>query len=82
MVGPLVSAQILSETDPSITYTGTWTTAPDTNALGGQVMDSIQPGATATVQFMGRNIAWIAPRGSTPAPPTSRSTAAAPSRST
>jgi N-acetylneuraminic acid mutarotase len=63
MVGPLVSAQILSESDPSITYTGTWSTVADSNALGGQLMDSIQPGATATVQFMGRNIAWIAPRG-------------------
>jgi hypothetical protein len=63
MVGPLVAARIVPESDPSITYGGTWSTVADSSALGGQVMDSSQAGATATVQFMGRNVAWIAPRG-------------------
>jgi hypothetical protein len=52
-----------SETNPSIAYVGGWTTVANATQWGGQTRKSTAAGATASLTFTGRSIAWVAPTG-------------------
>jgi hypothetical protein len=62
-VGPILTPAVLQESTSAIRYTGRWTTAASASASGGHLRWSSQAGATATLTFTGRSIAWVAPRG-------------------
>ncbi len=49
----------IEDTDPSVTYSGTWSTNVNLNHSGGTAKLSTDPGATATVAFTGTGIHWI-----------------------
>lgn len=48
------------QTDPSVTYTGTWTNSSLPGHSGGSVLYSSQVNATATFSFTGTGVVWIA----------------------
>jgi hypothetical protein len=54
-----VVTQVLEESSPAITYTGSWTRFDDPSVSGGSVLAARDAGASATVNFRGHNIAWI-----------------------
>ncbi len=49
----------IEDTDPSVTYYGTWSINLNLNHSGGTAHLSTYPGATATVPFTGTGIHWI-----------------------
>ena len=54
------------ETDPSVTYTGTWTQGNLNRAWSmGTIAASPEPGAQATFSFNGTSVSWIGSRKST-----------------
>ena len=54
----------VEETDPAITFTGSWTKAdPTLGWSGGAAVQSNAAGATATITFSGTSIRWIGSRG-------------------
>jgi hypothetical protein len=55
----------LQEHSPRITYSGTWTRAGHAEYLGGSASSTNSAGATASLTFTGRSIAWIGPTGPT-----------------
>jgi bacillopeptidase F len=59
------SARRVEETSGALTWTGRWSGASGGGASGGHSRTSVQAGATATVAFTGRAIAWAAPTGPT-----------------
>jgi hypothetical protein len=63
IAGAPFSARLVQEADPTIAYGGTWRTASSTTASGGATRYATARGATATVTFTGRSVAWLAPRG-------------------
>ena len=52
---------LLQESDRAITYGGSWKTASSPGAFGGKVRRSFVKGATVTVTFTGRELAWVSP---------------------
>jgi len=50
---------VISQTDPSIAYTGTWYPNYETPNLGGSATLTNDKGATAVVTFNGTGITWI-----------------------
>jgi len=55
----------LSETSAAIAYHFTWSTASYASYSGGRVKYATRAGASATVTFSGKGIAWIGPVGPT-----------------
>src|SRR5580698_7389372 len=53
------SPTIIMETDPSITYTGTWYQNYETPNYGGESYLTNDKGATAVVTFNGTGITWV-----------------------
>ena len=56
-----VRRTLLQESDPSIAYRGSWKTVSSPGAFGGKVRRASVKGATVTVSFTGRELAWISP---------------------
>lgn len=50
------------ESDPGITYSGTWAPYSNTGYYGGSARYSTTPGSTATLTFSGSSVAWISTR--------------------
>jgi hypothetical protein len=57
--------RVLSEDSRSVHYRGAWRSASGGGYIGGGVAWSTTPGATGTITFTGRSIAWIGPVGPT-----------------
>ena len=53
----------VSEFNPRIAYTGTWTTVSNPALFGGGAERATTRGARATLAFTGRSVAWIASTG-------------------
>lgn len=53
------------ETTTGVTYRGTWRRVTLTGASGGAVKYATWGGASATLRFTGRAVAWVAPLGPT-----------------
>jgi subtilisin len=60
--GPERRLSMRQERHSSVTYRGTWATSSSSGALGGETRYSTRRGATATLSFSGREVAWVAPR--------------------
>ena len=60
--GPTFSMSMIDETSRSISYSGSWRTVTQSDALGGTLKTASQKGAFAKFTFTGRAIAWVAPR--------------------
>jgi hypothetical protein len=52
-------AELIEDSDPSISYSGTWVDVADPNASGGSMRTSQEFRATASVTFNGTGIEWI-----------------------
>ena len=55
----------IGQSSASIAYAGGWATARFGGYTGGRVKYSVHAGATATLTFTGRSVAWVGPRGPT-----------------
>ena len=53
----------LEETDPSVSYAGTWYSQTRNDLSGGTVVESSDPNGTATLTFGGTGVSWIGFRG-------------------
>jgi hypothetical protein len=51
------------ETSTSIHYSGTWVADAEPGSLGGSVRHTSTTGASATLTFTGRDVAWVATKG-------------------
>jgi hypothetical protein len=58
-------ARHVGQSSASIAYAGGWAMARFGGYTGGKVKYSIHTGATATLTFTGRSVAWVGPRGPT-----------------
>src|SRR5258708_19603313 len=70
-MAPSAHAQLLGgsrveETDPSVTYYGTWSINLNLNHSGGTAKLSTDPGATASLAFTGTGLHWIRYRDQSP----------------
>ena len=50
-----------SETNTKLRYTGTWSSAASSGAYGGALRATSRSGASASITFTGRSVAWVAP---------------------
>jgi hypothetical protein len=55
----------IGQSSAAIAYHGGWATARFGAYTGGKVKYSVHDGATATLSFTGRSVAWVGPRGPT-----------------
>jgi hypothetical protein len=62
-IGP-VTTTVVEDGSTRITYSGRWTRATSSDASGGSIRYATASGATATLSFTGRAVAWVAPVGS------------------
>ncbi|MGN6378103.1 MAG: hypothetical protein ACTHNU_04065 [Gaiellales bacterium] len=62
--GPADVISSLQNTSSSIRYAGGWTRARVSGASGGSITYTKRRGASATLKFTGRQIAWVASRSS------------------
>ncbi|MBI4168787.1 MAG: Ig-like domain-containing protein [Acidobacteria bacterium] len=53
----------VEETDPSVTYAGTWITQFRPDLSGGSVVESAEPDGTASLTFDGTGVGWIGVKG-------------------
>lgn len=60
--GPTLTPSLLQETSGTITYKGTWTSAPSSSYSGGTAKYASIAGASATISFTGRSIALVTTR--------------------
>jgi hypothetical protein len=63
--GTSVEPLLTQQTSSAVTYTGTWTSATMSDALGGSLKYATAAGASATYSFNGSSVAWVAYLGST-----------------
>jgi hypothetical protein len=63
--GRTVKPVMVQQTSSAVTYTGTWTSASSTDALGGSLKYTTAAGASATFSFSGSSVAWVAIVGPT-----------------
>ena len=61
--GPTFRPRRVAETAAAVVYRGDWTEVEDAAASGGRYRTAAVAGASATLAFTGRDVAWIAPRG-------------------
>lgn len=60
--GPTLSARAVQETSTAMRYSAGWSRVVDAGWFGGGAMHSTAGGATASLTFSGRSIAWLARR--------------------
>jgi hypothetical protein len=59
-----VAGAHIEETDPAVTFTGTWTQAnPGFGWSGGSAMQSTAAGASVSLTFTGNSVTWFGARG-------------------
>lgn len=58
--GPTFKGTTVSDGNPAVVVTRTWTRTYDPTAFGGSYRQTLVSGATATLDFSGRDIAWFA----------------------
>ncbi len=63
--GDLIRASVYQQTSGAVTWTGTWHTTGWSGASGGSVRYATGQGASATFQFTGSSVAWVAAKGTT-----------------
>src|SRR5262249_62174396 len=63
--GPVLNPQLFQETNPAITYAGSWASASSTNYSSGAAKYASSAGASASFSFVGRSIALVTTKGST-----------------
>ncbi len=63
VAGGGTTATRVEETDPSVLYTGSWTSQSRSDLSGGAVVESSQTGATASLTFNGTGVSWIGFKG-------------------
>ena len=56
---PPPTATRIEETNPAVTYTGSWIPQSRSDLSGGTVVESLEAGATATLSFNGTGASWI-----------------------
>jgi fibronectin type III domain protein len=61
--GPAFRPRLVDDADPDVTYLGSWSPESDPAAIGSALQYSDSAGAEAELQFVGRDVAWIAERG-------------------
>ena len=64
-VGPVFTPVLDQDTSNGVTYRGNWTRRRDAGASGGTRTDSTDNGASATLSFTGRTVAYVAATGPT-----------------
>jgi hypothetical protein len=64
-VGRTFPVDLLEESAPSVTFGGSWAFESLGSASGGGVAYATSVDATATLDFVGRRVAWVAPTGPT-----------------
>ena len=62
VAGPAWKVSVVQDSDASVQYAGSWSQGSSTKAFDGSQRFTTTEGASATVQFTGRGIAWISPR--------------------
>lgn len=65
MFGPTFRQTIRDVNHSSITYSSGWTRFARSYAYGGNSVFTSRSGATATMSFTGRGVAWVATKSST-----------------
>jgi hypothetical protein len=60
VAAPVIDASILEQTSPLIAYAGSWTTSAVSAASGGSVKFAKAAGASVTLPFTGRAVAFVA----------------------
>ena len=61
---PPTAGMRVEESDPAVTFTGTWTKSDSSwGWSGGSAMQATMAGATASITFVGTSIRWIGARG-------------------
>jgi hypothetical protein len=63
VTGPVMIPKPHHERGYGIDYTGRWSDDRPSDAIGERLRSSTDPGATATLRFTGRRVAWVAQRG-------------------
>ncbi len=58
-----IAPQVLSQSNPSVHYAGDWNVHHSDTAIGGTTRRTSVKGASATLTFIGRQVAWVGPRG-------------------
>ena len=62
VAGDPFQATVFQDSNRSISYAGGWTSRAVSSASGGTLRFAKAKGATATLSFSGRAVAWVAPR--------------------
>jgi len=63
VTSPGLSPRVLSQSHPAVRYAGRWYAHTATWAIGGTTRRATARGASATLTFTGRQIAWVGTRG-------------------
>ncbi|MET1231712.1 MAG: S8 family serine peptidase [Candidatus Limnocylindrales bacterium] len=58
-----LAPRVLSESNPAVRYSGAWSRHSSASAIGGSTRSTTAKGASATLTFSGRQVAWVGPRG-------------------
>jgi len=61
--GPALKVVLVDDAVAKVVYRGTWTTSTPASASGATLHSTRARGASASITFTGRGIAWVAPRG-------------------
>ena len=61
--GPTFRTRLVSDFDPSVVYNPAWSTEGDGTAIGSALHWSSTATNSATLSFVGRDVAWIAEKG-------------------
>ena len=61
--GPALAVSIVDDANAKVTYRGRWTTSAPTSASAATLHSTSSAGASASITFTGRGIAWVAPEG-------------------
>ncbi len=64
VTGGVSAATRIEDTDPAVSYTGTWVHGTDARATGGTYAEANLAGAVATLSFTGTEVRWLGARNS------------------
>ena len=64
VAGPAWQVGVVQDNNASLQYGGSWALGSSPKAFDGSQRFTTKAGATATLQFTGRSVAWITPRSS------------------
>jgi subtilisin len=63
VTSPAMAPRLLSQTSSAVAYGGHWYGYRTPHAIGGSTKRTKAKGASATLTFTGRQVAWVGPRG-------------------